>query len=164
MRSACDSDSRCGLACDASARDAKSLAMWVERCEPLSHCVCEMFFEELFSEELREIVAIDYFFLRIIFVRLRELVVALCFLAVSIDALAKQLSILEADYTTLETLQNTGRFEDDCAETLQNLVFQEKCTKSAAKAGILEENVKKQCRLFAVGLEHEFTGWKCCKS
>ena len=26
----------CGLACDASARDAKSLAMWVERCEPLS--------------------------------------------------------------------------------------------------------------------------------
>ena len=37
MRNACDSDSRCGLACDASARDAKSLAMWVERCEPLSH-------------------------------------------------------------------------------------------------------------------------------
>ena len=36
MRNACDSDSRCGLACDASARDAKSLAMWVERCEPLS--------------------------------------------------------------------------------------------------------------------------------
>ena len=35
MRNACDSDSRCGLACDASARDAKSLAMWVERCEPL---------------------------------------------------------------------------------------------------------------------------------
>ena len=35
MRIACDSDSRCGLACDASARDAKSLAMWVERCEPL---------------------------------------------------------------------------------------------------------------------------------
>ena len=33
---ACDSDSRCGLACDASAHDAKSLAMWVERCEPLS--------------------------------------------------------------------------------------------------------------------------------
>ena len=27
-------NSRCGLACDASARDAKSLAMWVERCEP----------------------------------------------------------------------------------------------------------------------------------
>ena len=26
-------DSRCGLACDASTRDAKSLAMWVERCE-----------------------------------------------------------------------------------------------------------------------------------
>ena len=24
------------LACDASARDSKSLAMWVERCEPLS--------------------------------------------------------------------------------------------------------------------------------
>ena len=36
MRAACDSDSRCGLACDASTRDAKSLAMWVERCEPLS--------------------------------------------------------------------------------------------------------------------------------
>ena len=35
MRNACDSDSHCGLACDASARDAKSLAMWVERCEPL---------------------------------------------------------------------------------------------------------------------------------
>ena len=33
---ACDSDSRCGLACDASVGDAKSLAMWVERCEPLS--------------------------------------------------------------------------------------------------------------------------------
>ena len=36
MRNACDADSRCGLLCDASARDAKSLAMWVERCEPLS--------------------------------------------------------------------------------------------------------------------------------
>ena len=36
MRNACDSDSRCGLAWDASARDAKSLAMRVERCEPLS--------------------------------------------------------------------------------------------------------------------------------
>ena len=35
MRNACDSDSPCGLACDASARDAKSLAMRVERCEPL---------------------------------------------------------------------------------------------------------------------------------
>ena len=35
MRNACDSASRCGLACDASACDAKSLAMWVERCEPL---------------------------------------------------------------------------------------------------------------------------------
>ena len=35
MRNGCDSDSRCGLACDASTRDAKSLAMWVERCEPL---------------------------------------------------------------------------------------------------------------------------------
>ena len=33
---ACDSDSCCGLAWDASARDAKSLARWVERCEPLS--------------------------------------------------------------------------------------------------------------------------------
>ena len=36
MRNTCDSDSRCGLACDASARDATSLAMQVERCEPLS--------------------------------------------------------------------------------------------------------------------------------
>ena len=36
MRKACDSDSRCGLACDASTCDAKSLAMCVERCEPLS--------------------------------------------------------------------------------------------------------------------------------
>ena len=35
MRNACDSDSRCGLACDASTRGAKSLAMWVEQCEPL---------------------------------------------------------------------------------------------------------------------------------
>ena len=32
----CDSDSRCGLACDASTCDAKSLATCVERCEPLS--------------------------------------------------------------------------------------------------------------------------------
>ena len=29
MRNACDSDSLCGLACDASARDAKSLAIRV---------------------------------------------------------------------------------------------------------------------------------------
>ena len=36
MRNACDSDSRCGLACDASTRDATSLAMRVERCQPLS--------------------------------------------------------------------------------------------------------------------------------
>ena len=35
MRNAYDSDSRCGLACDASACDAKSLAIRVERCEPL---------------------------------------------------------------------------------------------------------------------------------
>ena len=35
MRNACDSDSRCGLACDVSTRDANSLAMWAERCEPL---------------------------------------------------------------------------------------------------------------------------------
>ena len=35
MPKACESDSRCGSACDASTRDAKSLAMWVERCEPL---------------------------------------------------------------------------------------------------------------------------------
>ena len=39
MRNACDSDSRCGSACDASAPDAKSLAMRVERCEPLSQGV-----------------------------------------------------------------------------------------------------------------------------
>ena len=31
-----DSDSRCGLGCNASARNAKPLAMWVERCKPLS--------------------------------------------------------------------------------------------------------------------------------
>ena len=35
MQNACSSDSRCGLACDARTRDAKSLAMRVERCEPL---------------------------------------------------------------------------------------------------------------------------------
>ena len=35
MRNACDLDSRCGVACDASARDIKSLAIRVERCEPL---------------------------------------------------------------------------------------------------------------------------------
>ena len=35
MWDACDSDSRCGLACDASACDAKSLATWVEQCKPL---------------------------------------------------------------------------------------------------------------------------------
>ena len=40
MRNACDSDSRCGLACDASSRDAKSLAMRLERCEPLSVTPC----------------------------------------------------------------------------------------------------------------------------
>ena len=52
MRNACDSDSRCGLACDASARDAKSLAMRVERCEPGNkpcpapsnvHFLCQIF-------------------------------------------------------------------------------------------------------------------------
>ena len=36
LRNVCDSDFYCSLACDASARDAKSLAMRVERCEPLS--------------------------------------------------------------------------------------------------------------------------------
>ena len=40
MRNACGSDSRCGLACDASARDAKSLAIRVERCEPLRTLLC----------------------------------------------------------------------------------------------------------------------------
>ena len=34
MQYACDLDSRCAVACKASARGAKSLAMWVERCEP----------------------------------------------------------------------------------------------------------------------------------
>ena len=38
-RNACDSDSCCGLACDASVCDAKSLAMWGERREPLSPAV-----------------------------------------------------------------------------------------------------------------------------
>ena len=41
MRNACDSDSRCGLACDASACDAKLLAIRVERCEPLSLGSCK---------------------------------------------------------------------------------------------------------------------------
>ena len=36
MGNACDSGCRCGLACDANAGDAKSLAMLVKRCEPLS--------------------------------------------------------------------------------------------------------------------------------
>ena len=41
MRNACDSDPRCGLACDVSARDAKSLAMpRVEQCEPLRTNLC----------------------------------------------------------------------------------------------------------------------------
>ena len=36
MQNACASDSRCiFLPCDASAPGAKSLVMWVERCEPL---------------------------------------------------------------------------------------------------------------------------------
>ena len=36
MRNACDSDSCCGLACDAeSLAMPNPLAMWVERCEPL---------------------------------------------------------------------------------------------------------------------------------
>ena len=35
MRNACDADSHCGLACDASACHAKSLTIWIERCEPL---------------------------------------------------------------------------------------------------------------------------------
>ena len=36
-RSSDATDSGCGLACDASGRDAKSPAMWVEQCEPLRH-------------------------------------------------------------------------------------------------------------------------------
>ena len=36
MQNACDFDFCCGLACDASAGDAESLAMLPERCEPLS--------------------------------------------------------------------------------------------------------------------------------
>ena len=43
MRNACDSDSRCGLACPTRARDAKSRAMWVERCEPLSAELTEFY-------------------------------------------------------------------------------------------------------------------------
>ena len=35
MQNACDSDFRCDLACDASVGETKSLAKWVERCEPL---------------------------------------------------------------------------------------------------------------------------------
>ena len=34
IRNACDLDSRCGLACDATACNAKLLAIQVERCEP----------------------------------------------------------------------------------------------------------------------------------
>ena len=49
--------------------------------------------------------------------RLCELVVALCFLAVFIDALAK----LEADYTTLETLQKLGFLRMIALKTLQKL-------------------------------------------
>ena len=59
--------------------------------------------------------------MRIIFVRLRELVVALCFIAAPIDALAKQLSILEADCTTLETLQKLGFLSMYALKTLQKL-------------------------------------------
>ena len=54
---------------------------------------------------------------------LRELVVALCFLAVSIDALAKQFSSLEADYTTLETRQKLGFLRMIALKTLQELGF-----------------------------------------
>ena len=60
-----------------------------------------------------------YNFLRIVFVRLRELVVALCFLAVFIDTLAK----LEADYTTLETLQKLGFLRMIALKSLQKLGF-----------------------------------------
>ena len=35
MRNPCDLDSRCGLVSDASARDARLLAVWVERREQL---------------------------------------------------------------------------------------------------------------------------------
>ena len=45
VRNACDADSRCGWACDASAGYAKSLAMWAERCEPL-RCFPSSFFSE----------------------------------------------------------------------------------------------------------------------
>ena len=70
----------------------------------------------------------------------------------SIDALAKQLSILEADCTTLETLQKLSflrmialkrlqknwDFEDDYTENAAKTgIFVDKCTKSTAKAGKL---------------------------
>ena len=55
--------------------------------------------------------------------RSRELVVALCFPVVSIDALAKQLSILEADCTTLETLQKLGLLRMIALKELQKLAF-----------------------------------------
>ena len=37
MRNACSSENGCGLVCDGSVGDAKSLAMCFERCGPLSH-------------------------------------------------------------------------------------------------------------------------------
>ena len=45
------------------------------------------------------------------------------FLAVSIDALAKQLSILEADCTSLEALQKLGFLRTIALKTLQKLGF-----------------------------------------
>ena len=121
--------------------------------------------------------------------RLRELVVALCFLAVFIDTLVK----LEADYTTLETLQKLGFLRMIALKTLQKLgllrmialktlqklgnlrmvalktlqklgFLRMIALKTLQKLGFLMIMHSRQCKLFAVGLEHKFTGWKCCKS
>ena len=53
MRNASDSDSRCGLACDASAHDAKSLAMRVERCEPLTSGDTKVYTKGVLGAEIR---------------------------------------------------------------------------------------------------------------
>ena len=60
------------------------------------------------------------------------------FLAVSIDALAKQLSILEVDCTTLETLQQLGFLRMIALKTLQKLgVLRMIALKTLQKLGFL---------------------------
>ena len=49
----------------------------------------------------------------------------------------------------LKTLQKLGFLRINALKSLQKLVFLRKREKS---------------ELFALGFEHEFTGWKCCKS